>query len=62
MFEDILENFGADEVALENLKLATIKERNDAKLNKQTILWSAMMNYAKHGENSLLEIKFLKRS
>ena len=38
---------------LENLKLAIIKERND-KLNKQTILWSAMMNYTfKHGENSV---------
>ncbi|MAO72429.1 MAG: peptidase M16 [Flavobacteriales bacterium] len=57
LFEDILANAKADKVALENLKLATIKERNDAKLNKQTILWSAMMNYAKHGENSAFRNK-----
>lgn len=57
LFEDILANARADEEALVNLKLATIKERNDAKLNKQTILWSAMMNYAKYGENSAFRNK-----
>ena len=57
LFEDILANARADEEALLNLKLATIKERNDAKLNKQTILWSAMMNYAKYGENSAFRNK-----
>ncbi|MAR39492.1 MAG: peptidase M16 [Flavobacteriales bacterium] len=57
LFENILANAIADEDALVNLKLAKMKERNDAKLNKQTILWSAMMNYAKHGENSAFRNK-----
>lgn len=57
LFENILANAIADEDALVNLKLAKMKERNDAKLNKQTILWSAMMNYAKHGENSAFSNK-----
>ena len=57
LFENILANAIADEDALVNLKLSKIKERNDAKLNKQTILWSAMMNYAKHGENSAFKNK-----
>mgnify|MGYP001304665253 CR=1 FL=1 len=52
LFENILLNAIADEQALDNLKLSKIKERTDAKLNKQTILWSAMMNYAKYGDNS----------
>jgi predicted Zn-dependent peptidase len=29
-----------------------VKKREDAKLNKQIILWSAMGNYAKYGKNS----------
>ena len=57
LFENILVNAIADEDALVNLKLSKMKERNDAKLNKQTILWSAMMNYAKHGENSAFRNK-----
>ena len=52
LFENILSNAIPDEEALTNLKLAKMKERSDAKLNKQTILWSAMINYAKYGENS----------
>ena len=52
LFENILSNAIADEQALDNLKLSKIKERTDAKLNKQTILWSAMMSYAKYGDNS----------
>ena len=61
LFEDILANAKADEEALVNLKLATIKEMNDAKLNKQTILWSAMMNYAKYGENSAFKNKMSQK-
>ena len=61
LFENILANAIADEDALVNLKLAKTKERNDAKLNKQTILWSAMMNYAKHGENSAFRNKISEK-
>jgi len=52
LFENILANAIADEDALVNLKIAQLKSRNDDKLNKQVILWSAMMNYAKFGLNS----------
>ena len=52
LFEEILHNAVADEQALADLKLSVIKERNDAKLNKQTILFSAMLNYAKYGQRS----------
>ena len=52
LFENILANAVADEEALVNLKIAQLKSRNDDKLNKQVILWSAMMNYAKFGQNS----------
>ena len=52
LFENILSDAITDEGALQNLKLAKMKERNDAKLNKQTILWGAMYNYARFGSNS----------
>jgi predicted Zn-dependent peptidase len=32
--------------------MSIVKKREDAKLNKQIILWSAMGNYAKYGKNS----------
>ena len=52
LFEQILAGAVADDEALENLKLSEIKVRNDAKLNKQIILWRAMASYAKYGDNS----------
>ena len=52
LFEKILAGAVADEEALVNLKLKTLKERSDAKLNRQIILWRAMGNYAKYGDNS----------
>ena len=52
LFENILANAVADEDALVELKLTKIKERADAKLNRQIILWRAMGNYAKYGTNS----------
>ena len=52
LFETLLSSSVADEEALINLKLANLKQRADDKLNKQTILWSAMMSYAKFGTNS----------
>ena len=52
LFETLLSSSVADEEALANLKLANLKQRADDKLNKQKILWSAMMSYAKFGANS----------
>ena len=52
LFETILANAVADEDALVELKSTLLKGRADAKLNKQIILWRAMGNYAKYGENS----------
>ena len=52
LFETILANAVVDEDALVELKATKLKERADAKLNRQTILWRAMGNYAKYGSNS----------
>jgi len=52
LFETILANAVVDEEALVELKATKLKERSDAKLNRQTILWRAMGNYAKYGDNS----------
>ena len=52
LFENILANAVADEDALVELKATKLKERSDAKLNRQIILWRAMGNYAKYGANS----------
>ncbi len=52
LFENILSGAVADDEALENLKLSELKARNDAKLNKQIILWRAMGSYAKYGVRS----------
>ena len=52
LFETILANAVADEDALVELKATKLKERADAKLDRQTILWRAMGNYAKYGSNS----------
>ena len=49
LFENLLANAVANEAALENLKLDVLKKREDAKLNKQTILYSGMANFAKYG-------------
>jgi predicted Zn-dependent peptidase len=52
LFETILANAVADEDALVELKATKLKGRSDAKLNRQTILWRALGNYAKYGSNS----------
>jgi predicted Zn-dependent peptidase len=52
LFETILAGAVADEDAFVDLKMSIVKKREDAKLNKQIILWSAMGNYAKYGKNS----------
>ena len=51
LFEDLLVSVVGDEQALMNLKLAEMKARSDAKLNKQ-IIRRAMSNYARFGANS----------
>ncbi|MEC7646225.1 MAG: insulinase family protein [Bacteroidota bacterium] len=52
LFENILDNAVVDDEALVELKATKLKERADAKLNRQIILWRAMGNYAKYGVNS----------
>jgi predicted Zn-dependent peptidase len=52
LFEKLLSDVVADEEALENLKMDVLKKRADAKLNKRTILYSGMNNYAKYGPNN----------
>ena len=52
LLENILANVVADESALVSLKNTYLKQKNDAKLNRQIILFSAMSSYAKFGANS----------
>ena len=52
IFEDLLANAQPDEEALKNLKSDIIKKREDNKLNKDEILWSALFNYGKYGKVS----------
>jgi predicted Zn-dependent peptidase len=52
LLEDILANTIADEEALTSLKASYKKQKEDAKLNRQIILFSAMSSYAKYGKNS----------
>jgi len=52
LLEDILANTIADEEALISLKASYKKQKEDAKLNRQIILFSAMSSYAKYGKNS----------
>ena len=49
LFETLLAQVTPDEEALTNLKMDVMKKRADAKLNKQTILYRGMSNYAKYG-------------
>ena len=52
LFEDILANAVPNDEALIELKKNVLKNRSDAKLNKQIILWRALSNYAKYGSKS----------
>ena len=52
LLENILSNAIGDELALKSLKSTYEKQKSDSKLNKQTILFTAMTNYARYGENS----------
>jgi predicted Zn-dependent peptidase len=49
LFEDLLKNCMPDKTALDNLIQDVLKTRADDKLDKNRILESAMVNYAKYG-------------
>jgi predicted Zn-dependent peptidase len=49
LFENLLANAVTNDDALHNLKMDVLKKREDAKLSKQTILYSGMANFAKYG-------------
>lgn len=68
-FEKLLTDTVGDEDILYDLKLNILKKRSDNKLDKQVILWKAMLNYAKYGSSSSFtnvltdnEIKNIKSS
>ena len=52
LFEDLLANAKPDEEALKNLVSDILKKREDAKLDKNEILWSALSSYGKYGKIS----------
>lgn len=52
LLEEIFSDPKANEEALKNLILDILKQRQDAKLSKRTILWSGMYNYAKYGKEN----------
>ncbi|MBI4945810.1 MAG: insulinase family protein [Bacteroidetes bacterium] len=52
LFESLLGDAKPNPTALNNLVDDILKQRTDAKLDKKTILWSAMYNYAKYGSKS----------
>lgn len=52
LFENLLANVVANEEALTNLKNDIIKNREDQKLDKSTILRRGMVNYAKYGKDN----------
>lgn len=54
LFEHILANAKADEAALKNMIASIKKERADQKKQKWRILYTAMADYAKYGEESPL--------
>jgi predicted Zn-dependent peptidase len=52
LLEDLLANPKADTEALKDLVDGILKQRNDAKLDKNTILRQALVSYAKYGAKS----------
>ena len=52
LFEELLGDAKPNPEALKNLISDKLKKRTDAKLDKYTILWSAMWDYAKYGPKS----------
>ena len=60
LFEHILANVQADKIALENTILDKLKEREDAKLSKRSILYGGLLNYGQYGEDSPIKHKLDK--
>lgn len=52
LFEDLLANAQPNEEALQNLISDRLKKREDAKLDKGEILFSALYNFGKYGKSS----------
>ena len=52
LFEELLSDLKADPEAYTKMVDGIMKKRNDAKLSKNRILYSAMRNYAFYGDNS----------
>lgn len=52
LFEDLLANAQPNDEALENLVSDNLKKRDDAKLDKSEILFSALSSYGKYGKTS----------
>ncbi len=52
LFEDLLANPVPNEDALKNLISDILKKREDAKLNKDEILYGALISFGKYGKNS----------
>lgn len=52
MIHSIFTDAVADENALQGLKMKLLKQRSDEKLNKETILWSALSAYVVYGKES----------
>jgi predicted Zn-dependent peptidase len=49
LFEELLASPKADNEVLANMVSDAHRQRSDAKKNKNTILWSGLMNYARYG-------------
>lgn len=52
LLEELLSDPKGTKTALDNLISDILKQRQDDKLSKQTILWSAMLNYGKYGKDN----------
>jgi len=60
LFEHILAHVQSDKMALENTILDKLKEREDAKLSKRSILYGGLLNYGQYGEDSPIKHKLNK--
>lgn len=52
LFEHLLSSVNPDQAVLDRLVEQELKTRADAKLDKQTILWSGLRNYAIYGKSN----------
>ncbi len=52
LLEELFSDPKSNKEALNNLIVDILKQREDAKLSKNTILWSGMVNYGKYGKDN----------